>query len=144
VRQLAELTTEIADLAEAVVRTALHVKINAVIADTVEVDRTAQALRSASGRTTETIEQVKLMPGSAAAMTCDVPLVEMEETTSFTGVPQQDNCAGDPGRVETELFGELSEAACGEPKVASVRDDTAIGARVLELYDRLGGFIKPT
>jgi len=39
----AELTAEVADLAEAVARVALHVKINAVIAGAAEVERTAEA-----------------------------------------------------------------------------------------------------
>ena len=52
----AELTAEVADLAEAVARVALHVKINAVIAGAAEVERTAEALRTASGRATEWVE----------------------------------------------------------------------------------------
>ena len=138
-----ELTAELAGLAEAIMRTALHVKINAVIADAVEVDRTAEALRAAAGRATETIEQAKLKLNSSATAR-DAQAFEMAETASFLLPPQQDNCAGNASRGEIELIDELNEAAFADPKVPNFREDNAIAARVLELRDRLGGFINPT
>jgi hypothetical protein len=49
----AELTAEVADLADALKQVVLHVNIDAVIARAVEVDRTAEALRVATRRATK-------------------------------------------------------------------------------------------
>lgn len=132
-RRFAELTAELADLAQAIMCTALHVTISAVIADAIEVDRTAEMLRVATGCAAKTVEQVKLKP-----TVCDLKAVEMLEPA------QQDNCAGKASRGEIELIDELDEAALAKQKVATFREDNAIATRVLELHDRLGGFIKPT
>ena len=86
----AQVTAEVADLAEVVARVALHVEINSVIANAAEVNRAAEALRTAIGRRGD-----------------------------FAG-------AG---------------AALAQPRDASCREENAIAARVLELHDRLGGFI---
>ena len=60
--------------------------------------------------------------------------------------PQQDSCTGHAGRGEIGLLDELKsklEAAFTEPKDSNSRDENAIAARIAELHDRLGGFIKP-
>ena len=49
----AELTAEVADLADALKRVVLHVNIDAVIARAAEVDRTAEVLRVATRRATK-------------------------------------------------------------------------------------------
>ena len=77
----ADLTIEVAGLADTAARMALRFKISAVIADIAKVERTADALRAAT--------------------------------------------------------------TLAEPKDDSWRAENAFAARVLELHDRLGGFIKP-
>jgi hypothetical protein len=109
-----ELTAELADLAELILRVALHVKINAVIADAVEVNRIAETFMAAAGCATDPLEQAKLRSSSATTVR-DVHGFEMAETGSFPLSPQP-----------------------------NVGEDNAIAARLLELRDRLGGFIEPT
>jgi hypothetical protein len=134
----------IAGLAEEVTRLALHFKLTAAIACAAEAERAAEALRAATGRATETVEQAELKATSAATV-CDVQAVEMAEASNYPLSPQQDNCTGNISS-EIHLIDELNaklEAALAEPKDASCREENAIAARVAELHDRLGGFIKP-
>ena len=49
----AELTAEVADLADALKQVVLHVNIDAVIAQAAEVDRTTETLRVATRRVTK-------------------------------------------------------------------------------------------
>ena len=135
----------IAGLAEEVTRLALHFKLTAAIACTAEAERAVEALRAATGGAAEPVEQAKLKTTSAAAA-CDVQAFEMAEAANFLLTPQQDRCTGNAGRSEIGLLDELKpklEAAFAEPKDASCREETAIAARIAELHDRLGGFIKP-
>lgn len=113
-----ELAAKLADLAEAIMRAALHAKINVVIAGAIEVDRIAEALRAAAGEP-DTVEQEKLNPSSAIPAD-HVQAFEMKEPACCPITPKRDIRTGD-------YF-----------------DNDAIAARVLELHDRLGGFIKPT
>jgi hypothetical protein len=134
----------IAGLAEEVTRLALHFKLTAAIACAAEAERAAEALRAATGRATETVEQAELKATSAATV-CDVQAVEMAEASNYPLSPQQDSCTGNISS-EIHLIDELNaklEAALAEPKDASCREENAIAARVAELHDRLGGFIKP-
>jgi hypothetical protein len=134
----------IAGLAEEVTRLALHFKLTAAIACADEAERAAEALRAATGRATETVEQAELKATSAATV-CDVQAVEMAEASNYPLSPQQDSCTGNISS-EIHLIDELNaklEAALAEPKDASCRKENAIAARVAELHDRLGGFIKP-
>jgi hypothetical protein len=140
----AEVMAAIAGLAEEVTRLALHFKLTAAIACAAEAERAAEALRAATGRATETVEQAELKATSAATV-CDVQAVEMAEASNYPLSPQQDNCTGNISS-EIHLIDELNaklEAALAEPKDASCREENAIAARVAELHDRLGGFIKP-
>ena len=140
----AEVMAAIAGLAEEVTRLALHFKLTAAIACADEAERAAEALRAATGRATETVEQAELKATSAATV-CDVQAVEMAEASNYPLSPQQDSCTGNISS-EIHLIDELNaklEAALAEPKDASCRKENAIAARVAELHDRLGGFIKP-
>ena len=141
----AELSIEVADMAEAVVRTALHIKINAVMAAAAEVDRAAEALQAARGYPTETVEQARPMATSAATA-YDLQAVETAEAANCPSSPQPDGHTGNASRGEIGLIDELNaklEAAFAEPKDASCREENAIATRIAELHDRLGGFIKP-
>ena len=140
----AEVMAAIAGLAEEVTRLALHFKLTAAIACAAEAERAAEALRAATGLATETVEQAELKATSAATV-CDVQAVEMAEASNYPLSPQQDSCIGNISS-EIHLIDELNaklEAALAEPKDASCREENAIAARVAELHDRLGGFIKP-
>jgi hypothetical protein len=86
----AELSAEVADLAEMFARTILNVEINSVIAQIAEVERIAEVLRASSG------------------------------------------CRSDCAEVEKPI-----------DQPAGYRGENAIAARVLDLHDRLGGFIMP-
>ena len=141
-RHFVELTAELADLAEAIVRTTLHVKINAVIADAAEVDRTAEALRAATRYATETAEEVELNLNSAA-LASDARLAEMVETANFSLLPQPKRCAGDASSGESDLIDKLDGVAFAEPANTGCREDDTFATRLLELRDRLGGFIEP-
>ena len=135
----------IAGLAEEVTRLALHLKLTAAIACAAEAERAAEALRAATGRATEAVEQAELTATSAGT-TRDIQAVEMAEAANFPLTPQQDRFTGNASRGEIDLIDELNaklEAAFAEPKDASCREENAIAARVAELDDRLGGFIKP-
>src|SRR5450759_91350 len=139
----AEVMAAIAGLAEEVTRLALHFKLTAAIACAAEAERAAEALRAATGRATETVEQAELKATSAATV-CDVQAVEMAEASNYPLSPQQDSCTGNISS-EIHLIDELNaklEAALAEPRDASCREENAIAARVAELPDRLGGFIK--
>jgi hypothetical protein len=140
----AEVMAAIDGLAEEVARLALHVKHIVAIADARpkrSVPRKRSALRRRAQR--KTVEQAELKT-TAAATACDVQAVEMAEASNFPLSPQQDSCTGNVSS-EIHLIDELNaklEAALAEPKDASCREENAIAARVAELHDRLGGFIK--
>ena len=122
----------IAGLAEEVTRLALHFKLTAAIACAAEAERAAGALRAATGRATETVEQAELKATSAATA-CDVQAVEMAGAENFPLSLQQDRCTGNPSRGEIALIDVLNgklAAAFAEPKDASCREENAIAARV--------------
>ena len=150
----AELTAEVADLAEAVVRVALHVKINAVIADAAEVERTAEALRTATGRPTEWVEPQSRHETSSidTVISHDAQVSGMAEAATTGKLLQRNGWIDDADKIEMDVVDELCaarsdlakvDAALAESKDASRGAENAIAARVLELHDRLGGFIKP-
>jgi hypothetical protein len=150
----AELTAEVTDLAEAVARVALHVKINAVIADAAEVERTAEALRTASGRATEWVEPKSRRVASSVdiVISHDAQVSRIAESATAGKSLQRNGWIDDAGKCEMDVVDELSaarsdlasdDAALAESKDASRGAEKAIAARVLELHDRLGGFIKP-
>jgi molybdenum cofactor biosynthesis enzyme MoaA len=150
----AELTAEVADLAEAVARVALHVKINAVIADAAEVERTAEALRTASGRATEWVEPQSRREASSVdiVISHDAQVSRIAESATIGNSLQRNGWIDDANKNEMDVVDELCaarsdlakvDAALAKPKDASRGAENAIAARVLELHDRLGGFIKP-
>ena len=141
----AEVMAAIAGLAEEVTRLALHFKLTAAIDCAAEAERAAESLRAATECATETVDQAELKATSAAPA-CDVQAVEMAEMANCALSPQQDSGTGNASRSEIDIIDELHaklEAAFTRPKDASCREENAIPARVAELYDRLGGFIKP-
>jgi hypothetical protein len=150
----AELTAEVADLAEAVARAVLHVKINAVIADAAEVERTAEALRTASGRATEWVEPQSRREASSVdiVISHDAQVSRIAESATIGNSLQRNGWIDDANKNEMDVVDEVCaarsdlpkvDAALAEPKDASRGAENAIAARVLELHDRLGGFIKP-
>jgi hypothetical protein len=141
----AEVMAAVAGLVEEVAHLALHVKRIVAIADT-RPKRGGPRKRSALRRRArqKTVEQAELKTTSAATA-CDMHVVEMAEAANFPLSPQQDSCADNASRGEINLIDELNaklEAALAETKDASFREENAIAARVAELNDRLGGFIK--
>ena len=106
--------------------------------------RKRAALRRRARR--KTLEQAELRATSAATAS-DVQAVEMAEASNFPLSPQQDSCTDNVSRGETDLTGELTaklETAFLQPQGANCREVNAIAARVAELHDRLGGFLKPS
>ena len=151
----AELTAEVADLAETIARVVLHIEINAVIADVAEVERTAEALRAVTGRATEWVEPQSRREASSVdtVISHDAQLSRMEEAATTGTSLQPDVWAVDARQCEMDVVDELYAArsdlakvgaAFAEPKDASFREENAIAARVAELRARLGGFIKPS
>jgi hypothetical protein len=85
----------------------------------------------------EALRAARARKDTSAATACDVQAVEMAEAANSLLSPQQDSCGGNAGRGEIGLLDEL------KPKDANCREENAIAARIAELHDRLGGFIKP-
>jgi hypothetical protein len=150
----AELAAEVAGLAEAVVRVALDVKINIVIADAAKVERIAEALRTASGRATEWVEPQSRHEASSVdtVISHDAQVSRIADAATNGKSLQRNGWIDDAGKGKMEVVDELCaarsdltmvDAALAEPKDASRGAESVIAARVLELYDRLGGFIKP-
>jgi hypothetical protein len=133
---------------------ALHVKINAVIADAAEVERTAEALRTATGRATEWVEPQSRHETSSidTVISHDAQVSGMAEAATTGKLLQRNGWIDDADKIEMDVVDELCaarsdlakvDAPLAEPKDASRGAENAIAARVLELHDRLGGFIKP-
>ena len=133
---------------------ALHVKINAVIADAAEVERTAEALRTATGRATEWVEPQSRHETLSidTVISHDAQVSGMAEAATTGKLLQRNGWIDDADKIEMDVVDELCaarsdlakvDAPLAEPKDASRGAENAIAARVLELHDRLGGFIKP-
>ena len=133
---------------------ALHVKINTVIADAAEVERTAEALRTATGRATEWVEPQSRHETSSidTVISHDAQVSGMAEAATTGKLLQRNGWIDDADKIEMDVVDELCaarsdlakvDAPLAEPKDASRGAENAIAARVLELHDRLGGFIKP-
>jgi hypothetical protein len=133
---------------------ALHVKINAVIADAAEVERTAEALRTATGRATEWVEPQSRHETSSidTVISHDAQVSGMAEAATTGKLLQRNGWIDDADKIEMDVVDELCaarsdlakvDAPLAEPKDASRGAENAIAARVLELHDRLGGFVKP-
>jgi hypothetical protein len=150
----AKLAAEVAGLAEAVARVALDVKINTVIADAAKVERIAEALRAATGRATEWVEPQSRREDSSVdtVISHDAQVSRIAESATTGKSLQRNGWIDDAGKSKMEVVDELCAArsdltmvdtALAEPKDASRGAESVIAARVLELYDRLDGFIKP-
>ena len=150
-----DLTSMVAGLAETVACVALHLQINAVIADAADVERAAEALRAVTtGRAGE---------GVGSQSTCDVSSVETvisddakvsvkaEVATTVISL-RRNGWIDDARQSEMDVVDELCavrsglakvEPAHAMPKDVSCLAQNGIATRVLELHDRLGGFINP-
>lgn len=143
----AEVMAAIEGLVEEVAHLALRVKRIVSIADarrTRSESRKRAALRRRARR--RTLEQAELRAMSAATVS-DVQAVEMAEAPNFPQSSQQDSCTDNASRGETDMAGEPTaklEAAFPQPQGTNCPEVNAIAARVAELHDRLGGFIKPS
>jgi len=153
-QRFAELTAEVADLAEAVACVALHFKINTVIVDVAKVERIAGALCSDTRCTIEWAESQSKCEDSPV----DTVISQDVQTSRFADAKtngkslQPSVWIDDVGTSEMDAVDELCtvrsdrakvDAVLAEPKDATCGAENAIAARVLELHDRLGGFIKP-
>jgi hypothetical protein len=138
----AEVMAAGADLAEQVGHLTLQVKRLVAIAD-------ARRKRSTLQRRTrrkKAVQQAELKETSAPT-TCDVQSVETVEATTFPLSPQQGSNVENPISGETALIDNLTaqlEAAFPQSHDANSPEENAIAARVADLHDRLGGFVKST
>jgi hypothetical protein len=139
----------IADAADAVtsaaVRMALRATLSAAIADGIEAERFAEALRVAATHEAETVGQGKLEAASAST-TCDVQTIDMPEAAYFQLSPQQDNWTRNASTSEIDSVEELDTDSNGltpNKAVHAERAESAVATHIiLELHDRLGSFIK--
>ena len=134
-----EILAVVAGLTEQVAHLALQVKRLVAIAD-------ARRKRSALQRRRrwKTVPQAGLK-ATFAATTCDAQSVESAEVTELQLSLQQGNCIENAVRGETALINNLTaqvEAAFPQSHDANCPEENAIAARVADLHDRLGGFVK--
>ena len=113
-------------LAEKVARLALQVKFALVIAAGVEAERAAESLRLQASSIAE-VAIIKKSP-SADGWISDA------DKSEINAVDEYCNVSSDLAKIQPALT---------EPKGANRRAENAIAARILELHDRFGGFIKP-
>ena len=145
----AEISAAIDDLAEEVARLALHVKLSLAVAAGAEAERAAELLRAAAGCTTGALEPQSRRQAFSDDKAQASPMAEVASTKMSL---QPNGWIDDAGNSEMEFMCDLcaarsdlakGDAVLAEPKGASRGAENAIAARVLELHDRLGGFIKP-
>jgi hypothetical protein len=86
-------------------------------------------------------EQLKFKSNSIAT-TGEAQAIEIEEMASFSTPSRQPDWATHVRKAEAKFIDGFDAAKAAEPKVAPFREDNAIAARVLELHDRLGGFLR--
>ena len=135
----AEVMAAVAGLAEEVAHLAHQVKRLVAIAD---ARRKRSALQRRARR--EMVQQAELKAVSTAP-TCDVHVVETAEATKFPLSPQQYRCTENAVEGGTALIDSLTvqlEAAFPQSHHANCQEENAIAARVADLGDRLGGFVK--
>ena len=113
-----------------------------------------EALRAATGRATEVVEPQsrREIESGDEVKSHDAQLSRRAEAATTGTSVQWHSWVVDASRSETDVVNELYatrsdlakvEAAPGEPKDVRCRAENAIAACVLELQDRLGGFIRP-
>jgi hypothetical protein len=135
----------IAGLVEEVARLALHFKLTVGIDGAVEAERAAEALRAATARATEGVVPQSRREAESGDEAQASPMAEVPSTEMSL---QPNGGIDDMGKVLDDLCAARSalsqvSAAFAKPQDASRRAENAIAACVLELHDRLGGFIKP-
>lgn len=137
-----ELMAAIAGLVEKVERLALNVERIVRVADETKVERAETAAHVAAECASEETGQFNT---GSAVKTCAVQRAELVEASTFPLSPHQNSWACNV--VTDEIIGDANtkiEAAFSEREDdKSSRAKNAIAGRVLELHDRLGGFIKP-
>ncbi len=128
----AEVTVAITGLIEKVEHLALHVNRIVALADS------ANAILAKARRVRENADQFRAVSGSGD----DPQAADRTEATNFPLSPHQDRWTRDVNA--SEIVDQLkSNRALVESGEASSRAKNAIAGRVLELHERLGGFIKP-
>jgi hypothetical protein len=109
-----------------------------------EVMDAVSSLAEQVARLTLHVNQFKKASGSTA---CDAPATDTAPATDPTEAssvplsPEQDSLTRD---VSVDVRDTKTGATRSRPKAARSRGENAIAGRVLELHDRLGGFIKPS
>ncbi len=137
-----ELMAAIAGLVEKVERLALHVERIVKMADATKVERAETTGHVAVKCGAEETGQFNT---ASAVKACAAQRSDFAEASSFPLSPHQNSWTCNAATEET--IGDANtkiEAAFSERKdETNSRAKDAIAGRVLELHDRLGGFIKP-
>ena len=146
----AENLAAIAGFAEEVDRLALHFKITAAIACADEAELAAEALRTATERSTEAGEPLLRLEAvsdddAQAGPTLEIPTAEM----SLQPNGLLDNARNNEKQAEDDLCAVRAAlakigAAFANPTDESPREEKAIVGCIAELHGLFGGFIKPT
>ncbi len=124
----AEVIVAVADLVEKVEHLALRVKRITAIAGTANAEQTAKAVRRSGTGAADRNDDIEVR--SAAITERNTKEIDTTEAANFPLSPRNEQNA----KIET---------ARAEPKDGNSRAKNAIAGRVLELHDRLGGFVKP-
>ena len=138
----AEVSVAIADLIVNVAGLALKLDRVVAIAKIAEAGRVATVMPFAQGA-----EVANLMDQDAdcVAEPGEARAINLAESVSFPLSPLQNSQAGDSDKSKRHLAcssdSKVVEAA-SESKGAGYIEENSIAARVLELHDRLGGFIE--
>jgi hypothetical protein len=134
----AELSVTIAGLAEKVEHLALQVKRFVATSAAANAEPAAKPL-SALRCAIETGDRLSATSPAAVAQAVDVM-----ETANFPLSPHQENWPHQGGRGDiVDHLNAKVEAAPSESKDENPLAKNGFAERVLELHDRLGGFIKP-
>jgi hypothetical protein len=142
----AEVLAAIDGLIEEVANLALRVNRAVAMAHAVKAELPEKSISNGAARpATETVDQREIL-AKAAASACNAQTVEMVESVNIPLSPQKDSCSDNVGRNEPDLICDLSaklEAAFPQPHHENCPEENTVAARVAELRERLGGFIKP-
>jgi hypothetical protein len=134
-----EIISVLAGLTEQVARLEVQVRRLVAMAD---ARRRRSALRR--HRKSKTVPQTQRKTASAAT-TCDVQPVDTAEASTVSLSPRQGGCAENAVRGENALFDNLAaqlESAFPPSHETNCAQESAIAARVADLHERLGGFVK--
>ena len=134
-----EIISAVAGLTEQVAHLTLQVRRLVALAD---ARRKRSALQRRRKCKKEPQAECKMAP---AAATCDVHSVETAEATTVSLSRQLSDRTENAMSGETPLINNLTaqlEAAFPEAHNTNCPEESAIAARVADLHDRLGGFVK--